>query len=133
MGQYYTVNPKRNKDGLTPKQQKFADKALEVGPTQAARELYPDAINPSSIAAKKMTPAVSSYMSEVLTEKGGSREVCAKNIVDKIGCDDSAASLKATEMALKIHGELKESSTTINFLTPESFDLFIRKLNDNPS
>lgn len=133
MGRYYTVNPKRDKDGLTAKQKKFADKALQVGPTNAARELHPGAINPSAIAAKKMTPAVSSYMSEVLTEKGGSREACAKNIADKIGCDDNAASLKATEIALKIHGELKESSTTINFLTPQSFDIFIAKLNDHPS
>ena len=130
----YDVNPKRDKDGLTAKQKEFADKAILVGPGQAARDLFPDSPNPEANATKlKAHPAVSSYMSEVLTEKGGSREVCAKNIVDKIGCDDSAASLKATEMALKIHGELKESSTTINFLTPESFDLFIRKLNDNPS
>lgn len=135
MGRYYTVNPKRGKDGLTNKERDFADRALEVGQSAAAKEVFPELAEPDSKASRLMKrPDVSSYMSEVLDAKGATRERCAENIAEKIGSDDSKASLKATEMALRVHGELKESAgTTINFLTPESFDLFIAKLNDKPA
>ncbi len=103
----YDRNPARDKDGLTAKQKQFADNALEVGPSQAAREIWPDQIKPETNATKMAkVPAVSSYMSRILDEKGATRDKCATNIAAKISSPDNKASLKATEMALEIHGEL---------------------------
>jgi hypothetical protein len=107
----YDVNPKRDRDGLTAKQKEFADAALVVGPGQAARDLFPDSPNPEANATKlKNHPAVSSYMSRILSEKGATREKCAENIAAKINARDDRSSLKATEMALEIHGELNRKN-----------------------
>lgn len=106
----YDVNPARDKDGLTAKQKEFADKALEVGPSQAAREIWPDQVNPAANATKmSKIEVVSSYMSRMLDEKGATRDKCAENIAEKIKSDNDKASLAATEMALEIHGEINKT------------------------
>ena len=106
----YDVNPKRDKDGLTAKQKEFADKALEVGPSQAAREIWPDQVNPAANATKMAkVEAVSSYMSRMLDAKGATRDKCAENIAEKIKSRNDKSSLAATEMALEIHGEMNKS------------------------
>lgn len=106
----YDVNPKRDKDGLTAHQKKAADTILELGKEAGAKEVWPDQVRPDKSADKLLgLPAVSSYMSRVLDEKGATREVCAENIVEKIKGDSPKASLAATEMALEIHGELNKS------------------------
>jgi len=147
MPEGYRVNPKKDRDGLTAKQKDFVEAALEVGPTKAAEIAYPEASSDShrKIASENLkNPNIVSNISKLADAKGLTKDACVEAIKDGLTAtklygkegiehEDSPARLRAAELGLKLHGELKESSTTINFLTPESFDLFIRKLNDNPA
>lgn len=124
MPEGYSVNPRRDKNGLTAKQKEFAEKALTMPQGQAAREVFPDHVQPDATASKLMkNEKVSSYMSHLLNEKGASRDTCAKNIADKIKSRDDRSSLKATEMALEIHGELNRKSESS--AVPITKELFI--------
>lgn len=114
MGKYYTVNPKRDKRGLTAKQKRFAELALEIGKKEAAKEVWPDQIRPEKTASRELgKEQVSSYMSEILDQKGATREYCGENIVAKMRSRNDKASLEATKMALEIHGELKKDKTIL--------------------
>ena len=141
------MNPKKDKEGLTPKQAKFVEAALEVGPQEAAKIAYPDA-KPETQRVQAYenmkNPVVLLSLSKRADSLGLRLEDGIEAVKDGLKAtklfgkdavehEDHGARLKAAELTFKIHGELKESSTTINFLTPESFDLFIRKLNDNPA
>lgn len=110
MAKGYDINPSKDRDGLTAHQKNAADKILELGKEAGAREVWPDQVRPDKSADKLLNlPAVSSYMSRKLDEKGATRDLCAQNIAEKIKGDNSKASLAATEMALEIHGEINKS------------------------
>ncbi len=148
MGRYYTVNPKKDKDGLTPKQAKFVEAALEVGPKEAAKIAYPDASPDSQrvLGYKAMSnPAVLLSLSEKADSLGLHVEdgiAAVKRGLEAetmyYGKDgevyrnpNTAGQLKAAELTFKIHGELKESpvNNTVNFMTADSLDLLVAKLN----
>lgn len=124
MPQGWKLNPARDKDGLTAHQKEVADKVLELGKEAAAKEVWPNQIRPDKSADKVLkVPAVSSYMSRMLDAKGATRDLCAGNIADKIKSRNDKASLKATEMALEIHGELNRKNE--GGAVPITKDLFV--------
>lgn len=140
MAKDYTLNPKKDKRGLTPQEAVFADNILEVGKEAAAALAYPLATPESQrvIAAQKMEkPEVLSSISRLANAKGLTKDACLGAITeglsavkktwnkqgDEIEYDDTPSRLKAAELGLKVHGELKntEASGTV----PITKDLFI--------
>lgn len=136
----YDVNPKRDRDGLTKPQQVFRDKVLEVGPVKAAEAAYPGAQPESQrvIAHQNMTnPVIVSSISRLADAKGLTKDACLEKIkdgleasnvtVDMMGrkheTTDHKTRLKAAELGLRVHGELKNGEPS--GAVPITKDLFV--------
>ena len=122
----YDVNPARDKRGLTKPQAIFADNILEVGKEKAAEMAYPDA-DPEShrkLASENLKhPQVLSNISKIADSKGLTKDACVEAIKDGLGAvkkafskegdeieyADTPSRLKAAELGLKVHGELKNT------------------------
>ena len=123
----YDVNPARDKDGLTAKQKEFADKTLEIGALEASKEVYPDSTPESQrvMAAQNMKhPAIVPYISRLADEKGLTKDACVEAIRDGLKAtklygkegiehEDGRARLRAAELGLKLHGELRDDKTIL--------------------
>lgn len=123
----YSVNPKRDKRGLTKPQQVFADNVLEVGKDQAAAMAYPDADEEShrKLASENLKhPEVLHSIGKLANEKGLTKISCVEAIKEGLSATrlfgkegiehaDHSARLKAAEMGLKLHGELREDRTIL--------------------
>lgn len=126
----YTVNPKRDKRGLTKPQQVFADNILEVGKEKAAEMAYPDASPESQrvIAHQNLEKIeVLSSISTLANKKGLTKDLCLEAIKngltstkktwnkmgDEIEYDDNSSRLKAAELGLRVHGELRNDRTIL--------------------
>lgn len=126
----YDRNPSKDKRGLTRQEAVFADSVLEVGVKEAAAMAYPDATPESQrvIAAQKLDkPEVLSSISRIANQKGLTRDACVEAIKDgltavkkiwnkqgdEIEYDDTPSRLKAAELGLKVHGELREDRTIL--------------------
>lgn len=145
MPEGYSVNPKRDKRGLTKPQQVFADNVLEVGKDQAAAMAYPDADEEShrKLASENLKhPEVLHSISKLADEKGLTRASCVETIKeglsavktrwnkegDEIEDADNTARLKAAEMGLKLHGELREDRTILPIpVTKEQYKELVRE------
>lgn len=117
---------KRDERGLTKQQAIFADNVLEVGKEKAAEMAYPDADpdNARFLAAQNLkNPVVVSTIGKLADAKGLTKNACLEAI--KKGLDDESpkAYLKAAELGLRIHGELK--TTESNNQVPITKDLFV--------
>lgn len=132
----YKRNPYRNKEGLTPQQAAFKEKALQVGPEQAAREAYPDATPKSQEEISRenlLKPVVINSISKEMQSMGLGRRVFLETIKDGLQAtklfgkeaiehEDHGSRLKAAEIGLKLHGELRnESSPGGVTMTKEAF------------
>lgn len=131
----YSVNPKKDKRGLTKQEAVFADNVLEVGKEKAAAMAYPLA-EPDShrkIASEKLQkPEVLHSISRIANEKGLTKDACISTITDGLAATklygkegiehaDHAARLKAAELGLKVHGELRDSSGPAVQVTKDVF------------
>ena len=71
-----------------------------------------------------------SRMQIALSKHGGTHERCAKNLVDKMDGDEAMPSLKATELILKLHGELPNAPpVNVAIFTPEDLHAFVAARN----
>jgi len=124
----YTVNRKRGK--LTPKQKVFVEAVPVIGQTEAAKLAYPDATAREAVvigSANMSKPLVSSSIAEVSNRIGLTKDKCVVTILDGLDADnetvdqfgrphaspDHRTRLKAAELGLRLHGELKSDHTTI--------------------
>lgn len=117
---------KRDERGLTKQQAVFADNVLEVGKEKAAELAYPDAAPESikALASENLKhPIVISTISKLADKKGLTKDACLTAI--KKGLDDESpkAYLKAAELGLRIHGELKNAE--LQNQVPITKDLFV--------
>lgn len=125
MPKRWVVNPKRDKRGLTKKQAIFADNVPLVGKDEAAIMAYPD-LSPESqrvTACRNMNnPTILQAISDIADAKGLTKNACVEAIKDgltatrlygKKGIEhaDSPARLRAAELGLKLHGELKNDAS----------------------
>ncbi len=123
----FVRNPKRDKRGLTEPQAVFADNVLEHGKEVAAEMAYPDA-DPEShrkLASENLKhPVVLSTISELADRKGLTKDSCVETIKDGLKAtklygkegiehEDHTARLRAAELGLKLHGQLKEDRGVI--------------------
>lgn len=120
----YSVNPHKDKRGLTPQQAIFVDNALVVGPKEAAAMAYPNASEKSQgeIAAQNMVnDEVVLSLGKEAEKLGLKKKNCIETIIDGLKATklygqgaiehpDFAARIKAAELGLKIHGELKDTT-----------------------
>ena len=123
----YTRDPKKDKRGLTPQQSVFADNVPVVGKEVAAEIAYPDTTETSKkiIRNRNMrNPLVAKAISKIADEHGLTRSKCVETICDGLSAtklagkdaieyDDHASRLRAAELGLKLHGELREDRTIL--------------------
>ncbi len=143
----YDRNPARDKNGLTKQEAIFAENVIEHGQAKAGEIAYPDATPRSQavIASKNMKkPAVVNSISKIATKIGLTRTKCAEAV--KNGLDatrlygkesvehpDHSARLKAAELGLKIHGELKDAAPNqVNIFTKDAIEAFVAAFKRRP-
>lgn len=139
MAKGYSVNPKKDRRGLTKQEAVFADNVLDVGKEKAAEMAYPLA-EPDShrkIASEKLQkPEVLRSISRLANGKGLTRDACltainggltATKLYGKDGIEhaDHAVRIKAAELGLKIHGELQNDSSPTGEMV--GFGIFMLK------
>lgn len=123
----FVRNPKKDKNGLTPKQALFVEKAVEVGHVEAGRIAYPDASPKDAqvIASQNMqNPELVHNISVLANRKGLTQDACVETIKESLTATklygkegiehaDAPARLRAAELGLKLHGQLKEDRGVI--------------------
>lgn len=112
MAKDYDVNPARDKRGLTKPQAIFADNVLEVGKDKAAAMAYPlaDSESHRKLASENLkNPVVLSNISKLADAKGLTKNACLSAIKRGLDAESPKAYLKAAELGLRLHGELKNA------------------------
>lgn len=115
-GSDFVRNPKRDKRGLTKAQAIFADNVPLVGRPEAAAMAYPDATPESqkSLACENMAkPEVVLSIGKIADRIGLTRQSCAETIRKGLDARDGKTALRAAELGLKLHGELRDNTVAI--------------------
>lgn len=117
-------------NGLTPKQDRFVKAYVRTGDIMAAsEEAYPDAIRPEIVGHDAIrNPKVISSIKAIANSEGLTESKAIRSVKDSLDADnvvyddfgrehrttDHRTRLKGAELALRIHGHLKNDTNVLN-------------------